>query len=81
VDGIVLTSDAVAEIDSGSDAEENSVVALPASPEDAVVVNKDPCVYCQQIPCDWETFGTEALEEEGQKRAINHYNTYLRAYY
>ncbi len=47
MDGIVLTSDAVAEIDSGSDAEENSVVALPASPEEAVVVNKDPCAYYQ----------------------------------
>jgi hypothetical protein len=47
------------------------VVDSPASPEDAVVVDKAPCVYCQQVPCDWETFGTEicedceALEEKG----------------
>ncbi len=66
------------------------MVDSPASPEDAVVVDKDPCVYCQQVPCDWETFGTEicedceALEEKGRTtKEIRHhaYRLYTRLRY
>jgi len=51
-------------VDSSEDEEEDVRSEGTNNPEeDTNKTNKEPCSFCGQIPCDWETFGDIIFDE------------------
>jgi hypothetical protein len=77
----VLEVSSVDNLHEGSQVKDSSESTLKfevSIPIQATVVEKEPCVYCEQNPCDWVTFEDDILEECEVLEEERHSNKEIR---